>query len=135
MTRTTCAAPGCRRIANDGRWCPDHVDLAGLPPPPTAGQWAGGSERQSEEARQLAGVIADLGSVPTLEAEIGAVRLVLDRLLLEETDLSRLVTGVARLAGVTVQAVRAERAAAESPQGRLAGLLDELLDGLDDEGG
>jgi hypothetical protein len=43
---------------------------------------------------------------PGLEAEVGAVRVALVRLLEEEGDASRLATGIARLAGVAVQAAR-----------------------------
>ncbi len=50
----------------------------------------------------LHGAAADAG----LEAEIGALRLALVRLLEEERDPSRLAAGVARVAGVAVQAAR-----------------------------
>lgn len=50
----------------------------------------------------LRGAAADSG----LEAEIGALRLALARLLQEEDDPSRLASGIARVAGVSVQAAR-----------------------------
>jgi hypothetical protein len=52
--------------------------------------------------RTLQGAAADAG----LEAEIGALRLTLIRLLHEEHDPSRLAASVARIAGVAVQAAR-----------------------------
>jgi hypothetical protein len=52
--------------------------------------------------RTLRGAAADAG----LEAEVGALRLALIRLLQEEQDPSRLAAGVARVAGVAVQAAR-----------------------------
>lgn len=50
----------------------------------------------------LRGAAADTG----LEAEIGALRLALVRLLNEERDPSRLAAGVSRVAGVAIQAAR-----------------------------
>lgn len=55
----------------------------------------------------LRGAATDSG----LDAEIGALRLALARLLQEERDPSRLATGVARVAGVAVQAVRLRQSA------------------------
>ncbi len=52
--------------------------------------------------RTLRGAAADV----SLEAEIGALRLTLVRLLNEERDPSRLAAGVSRVAGVAVQAAR-----------------------------
>lgn len=52
--------------------------------------------------RTLRGAAADTG----LEAEIGALRLALVRLLNEEHDPSRLAAGVSRIAAVAVQAAR-----------------------------
>lgn len=52
--------------------------------------------------RTLRGAAADTG----LEAEIGALRLTLVRLLNEEHDPSRLAAGVSRVASVAVQAAR-----------------------------
>lgn len=45
-----------------------------------------------------------------LEAEIGALRVALLRLLQEERDPSRMAAGVARVAGVALQALRAQQA-------------------------
>jgi hypothetical protein len=50
----------------------------------------------------LRGAAAD----PGLDAEIGALRVALARLLEDERDASRLAAGVARVAGVAVQAAR-----------------------------
>jgi len=45
-----------------------------------------------------------------LEAEIGALRVALLRLLQEERDPSRMATGIARVAGVALQAFRQQQA-------------------------
>lgn len=70
----------------------------------------------------LRGAAADSG----LEAEIGALRLALARLLQEERDPSRLATGVARVAGVAVQAVRL-RQHADGQGDALQELMSEAL--------
>lgn len=69
----------------------------------------------------LRGAAADDG----LEAEIGALRLALARLLQEEGDPSRLATGVARVAGVAVQAARLRRVPGAGDE-----LREALLQGL-----
>lgn len=69
----------------------------------------------------LRGVLGGAAADEGLEAEIGALRLALARLLQEEEDPSRLATGVARVAGVAVQAARLRR---------LPGAGDALRDAL-----
>jgi hypothetical protein len=70
----------------------------------------------------LRGAAADAG----LEAEIGALRLALARLLREEGDPSRLAAGVARVAGVAVQAARLR----QGTDGDRQELRESLLRGL-----
>jgi hypothetical protein len=73
----------------------------------------------------LRGAAADAG----LEAEIGALRLALARLLQEEGDPTRLAAGVARVAGVSVQAARLRLSGEGSPddiRGALVKVLAEF---------
>lgn len=73
--------------------------------------------------RTLHGAAADTG----LEAEIGALRLTLVRLLNEERDPSRLAAGVSRVAAVAVQAARLRNA----PEADVAEIRTALLRELD----
>jgi hypothetical protein len=66
----------------------------------------------------LRGAAAD----PGLDAEIGALRLALARLLEEERDASRLASGVARVAGVAVQAARLRQGSGVEAEGMQAAL-------------
>ncbi len=62
-----------------------------------------------------------------LEAEIGALRVALLRLLQEERDPSRMAAGIARVAGVALQALRLQQAgSAGAPELRLV-VVQELL--------
>ena len=54
--------------------------------------------------------IAQAGATSDLSGEIGVLRVVLARLLLEEEDPARLAQGAARVAGALVQVARAQRA-------------------------
>jgi hypothetical protein len=65
----------------------------------------------------------------TLEAEIGALRVALAKLLNEEDDPSRLAAGVSRVAGVAVQAARLRNSASadgESLRSAMLRALDEV---------
>jgi hypothetical protein len=74
--------------------------------------------------------IDSAGAERGLSNEIGLLRLVLVRLLSEEPDPSRLAQGVARVAGVLVQAARAQRTisgeSAESLLEAVAQILNEF---------
>jgi hypothetical protein len=63
--------------------------------------------------------LAELAGERTLTVEIGALRLMLLRLLAEDGDVGRLAGYVARVAGVAVQAAKA--------QGEIAGEDDDPL--------
>jgi hypothetical protein len=76
----------------------------------------------------LRGAAEDAG----LEAEIGALRLVLVRLLEEEQDPSRLAAGVARVAGVAVQAARL-RQGGEAEMEEMRAVLLRGLEALEAE--
>jgi len=127
---TRCAAMGCGRfVRRDDRWCVQHRqdDDRG---PPDEERFADevGSLFRERLARgdyrslldpELWEVIATAGAERGLTNEIGVLRMVLMRLVLEERDPSRLAQNTARIAGVLVQAERAQRA-----------LSGELADGL-----
>ncbi len=123
MERRRCSAPGCGRfVARDAAWCRRHQALRG------EALGAGDEERQrSRDAFRsrlasgdyqrlldddLHAVIAQAAAERGLAGEIGALRVVLARLLLEEDDLTKLVAGAARLVSATTQAARAQRAIA-----------------------
>jgi hypothetical protein len=80
---------------------------------------------------KLKDVIAQAAAERGLTDEIGALRVVLARLLLEEEDLSRLVNGVSRLTSVTVQASRAQRAIAGEMADGLTEAIAQILAELD----
>jgi hypothetical protein len=76
-------------------------------------------------------VIAQAAAERGLADEIGALRVVLARVLVEEDDLSKLVAGVSRLASVTVQAARAQRAIAGEQADGLTEAIAQILAELD----
>lgn len=71
-----------------------------------------------------------------LADEIGALRVTLARLLVEEPDATRLAAAVARVAGVAVQAIRTQQAiggeGGPADEAALTALLCRLLGELDD---
>jgi hypothetical protein len=67
-----------------------------------------------------------------LDAEVGALRLALVRLLEEERDPSRLAAGIAKVAGVSVQAARL-RQSADADADDLRTLLERGVAKLDAE--
>jgi hypothetical protein len=67
-----------------------------------------------------------------LTVEIGALRLVLVRLLQEEADTTRLAGYAARVAGVAVQAVKAQHAIQGDAGEDTADILSRMLLGADD---
>jgi hypothetical protein len=81
---------------------------------------------------RLKEVIAQAAIERGLADEIGALRVVLARLLLEEDDLSKLVSGVARLASVTVQAARAQRTIVGEVGDGLADAINQFLAELEE---
>lgn len=81
--------------------------------------------------------VARAAADPGLDDEIGALRVTLARLLLEEADAARLATAVARLAQVAVQAARVRRSLATEEPDLIAAMLRRLdeEDEEDDEDG
>jgi hypothetical protein len=59
--------------------------------------------------RQLRRALREASAIPDLDAEIGALRLTLIRLLQEESDPSRLASSVARLGAVAAHISRLRR--------------------------
>lgn len=75
----------------------------------------------------LGTVLAEAASERSLVDEIGALRVTLARLLVEEDDVGRLATNVARVAAVAVQAARAQAAiGAERPEDVAAAVVRTL---------
>ena len=62
-----------------------------------------------------------------LSEELGALRVVLARLLTEEQDLAKLAAGVARLAGVAAQVARARKAVGGDADDAFNAAWDEFL--------
>jgi len=83
----------------------------------------------------LAAVLAEAAAERGLADEIGALRVTLARLLVEETDASRLATAVARVAGVAVQAAREQRAITGEGGDGWDAVVAQVLAELDGEGG
>jgi hypothetical protein len=125
MAQGRCAATGCGRFAGRGEtFCRRHREedeASGRAPP---GVEVGGDGGRAADFRErLAGgdyrallgpgvwsAIAQAGAAADLRGEIGLLRVVLARLLLEEDDPARLAQGTARVAGALVQAARAQHA-------------------------
>ena len=100
-----CAHPGCRAWAMRGHdFCRAHRSGAREPPSPATALLR---ERLEE---RIAATLAQAGSAQSLAEEIGALRLVLARVLAEEDDPARLATSIPRIVDAVVRAVRAQRA-------------------------
>lgn len=72
---------------------------------------------------QAAAMVAEQG----LLDELGALRIVLARLVMEEQDLTRLATNVTRVAHVAVQAARAQRVISGAAAEGLTNALTQVL--------
>ncbi|HEV2066320.1 MAG TPA: hypothetical protein VGR08_05750 [Thermomicrobiales bacterium] len=79
---------------------------------------------------QAAAMVAEQG----LLDELGALRIVLARLVMEEQDLSRLATNVTRVAHVAVQAARAQRVISGATAEGLTNALTQVLIEINPEG-
>ena len=126
-----CSAPGCGRFVAKGmHLCRRHQGESALedrgPPQRDPDELAerfrerlrGGDYRALLEPA-LWEAIASAGAERGLANEIGALRVVLARLLAEESDPGRLAQNAARVTAVLVQATRAQHA-----------LTGEMADGL-----
>ena len=141
-----CEADGCGRFVRAGmRHCRRHAGAgsdsdADADSDADRGGW-GEEEEASELFRrrlaageyrglygpELAAVLAEAGAERGLDDEIGALRVTLARLLVEERDPSRLAAAVARVAGIAVQAARVRQAMGGESAPSLGGLLARLL--------
>lgn len=99
-----CAVPGCRAWAMRGHEvCRAHRDWGREPP-------AGEAALRARLEERIAAVLAQAGGAQSLAEEIGALRLVLARVLAEEDDPARLAASIPRIVDAVVRAVRAQRA-------------------------
>jgi hypothetical protein len=131
-----CAARGC------GRWTRAHETFCSRhgQEPESARDDDGRDRLTMFRARLAAGdydallgpglreILRGAAADPGLEAEIGALRLALARLLEEERDASRLASGVARVAGVAVQAARLRQGSGAETEGMQASLRRVLAE-------
>ena len=133
-----CAARGCGRWTRAGE---EHCRRHGQDHD-TAGDGDADDDRLATfRSRLVAGdydavlspglreVLRGAAADPGLDAEIGALRLAMVRLLDEERDASRMAAGVARVAGVAVQAARLRQgsdAGADEMQTILRRVLEEI---------
>ena len=86
-------------------------------------------------AAPVRATITGAARAPGLEDEIGMLRLVMVRLLVEEDDLAKLVGGMARLSTAITQATRLRRAIGAEATSDLLDTLTRVLNDLDDEPG
>src|SRR5215216_4139658 len=120
MGAKRCAAPGCGRFVSwSARWCARHAGLPGdaIGEPDALDERAAEFERRLAlgEYRQLFGevlreIIEQAAEKPGLADEIGVLRVVLVRLMVEERDPKQLAASVSRVARVAIEAARAQRA-------------------------
>ncbi|MCM8749462.1 hypothetical protein NET02_09910 [Thermomicrobiaceae bacterium CFH 74404] len=112
--RRRCARPGCRAWAMRGHdFCRMHRTGGREPPSRDEALLRGRLEER------IAAMLEQAGSAQSLAEEIGALRLVLARVLAEEDDPERLATSIPRIVDTVVRAVRAQRA--------LSGVMAEHL--------
>ena len=110
-----CVARGCGRWIRAGAaFCARH----GMGPETGSDEDGGGDRLAAFRARLAAGDadalvgpelragLRGVGAEPGVDAEVGALRVALARLLEEEGDATRLAAGIARVAGVAMQAAR-----------------------------
>lgn len=110
-----CEQPGCGRFVRAGAaWCARHREVDDEAAAPGSG-----FRRRLEAAsyRELVGealgvVLTQAAADRSLGDEIGALRVTLARLLVEEDDIGKLAANVARVAAVAVQAARVQSAIA-----------------------
>lgn len=81
----------------------------------------------------LTSVIQQAAAEPGLDGEIGMLRVVLARLLVEEADPAKLAAGAARIAHVAVQAARARHTLQGDQAGNLTEAITQILTELDGE--
>lgn len=125
-----CARPGCRAWAMRGHeYCRAHRSGGREPPSSTE------ARLRARLEERIAAVLAQAGSAQSLAEEIGALRLVLARVLAEEDDPARLAASIPRIVDTVVRAVRAQRAlSGVQAQGLTEALTQVLIElGLGEE--
>lgn len=156
-TRARCTAAGCTNFARPrSAFCAAHKALA---PPGRADGGAGGRAEEpdaptGEEAERrrraaafrarveagdyrglfggkLGGLMAQAAEEQGVGDELGALRFVLARLLAEEEDPVVLAKSVARIASVSIQAARAQRAITGQLAEGLTEAITQILTELD----
>ncbi|MGI8977064.1 MAG: hypothetical protein ACR2GS_10120 [Thermomicrobiales bacterium] len=144
MTAHRCQASGCGRFVRAGSsFCGKHNPLSDVAVALAdqselrskfrerveRGDYAGlFDDHLSQVMRQAATAVAERG----LTDEIGALRYVLARLLMEEDDLTKLAANVTRVTSVAVQAARAQRAISGEVAQGLTSALTQILTELDE---
>lgn len=144
MTAHRCEAPGCGRFVRAGAsFCAKHdpmdeVDDVLARQPELRSRFRERLEQGeytalfddhlSKVLHQAATAVSERGLID----EIGALRLVLARLLMEEDDLTKLASNVTRVASVAVQAARAQRAISGDVAQGLTSALTQILTELDE---
>ena len=145
MAVNRCAAPGCGRFARrDQRYCGRHDAAMAVMTPAVddlevaPNEWAVEFQRRlaTGDYRELFGaamaeLIEQAAAERGLTDEIGILRIVLARVLLEEHDPSQLAESVSRVAGVAIQAARAQRVIDGTAADSVSELLTTVLIELD----
>ena len=149
MGAKRCAAPGCGRFVARGKaGCARHPEAAAV-----LDGWDGLiepiepivlDERAAEFERRLARgeyrhlfgevlreIIRQAANEPGLADEIGVLRIVLARLLVEESDPKHLAASVSRVAAVAIQAARAQRAISGAQADGLTDAITRILIEMD----
>lgn len=134
MRRDRCAIAGCLNYAAPKRdRCSAHRDTVELP----SGDAEAVAFRVALDGghyRAMLGSLADDIRLAAEESgvsnEIGVLRLVMAKLLAEETDPAKLSSGIAKIAGVIIQAQRAQHTlsgqSADTLTDAVATILEEL---------
>ena len=146
MGAKRCAAPGCGRfVARGNAGCARHADMAtALAHPIELMGTIELDERAAEFERRLARgdyrhlfgevlreIIRQAANEPGLADEIGVLRIVLARLLVEESDPKHLAASVSRVAAVAIQAARAQRAITGAQADGLTDAITRILIEMD----
>ena len=134
-----CVAPGCGRFVARGTvWCRRHQGVDTLvdrgPPVDDVNDAAdrfrerlGRGDYRALLEPALWEAISSAGAERGLTNEIGSLRVVLARLLVEEVDPGRLAQNAARVAAVLVQAARAQHALSGEMAEGLAEAVTHIL--------
>jgi hypothetical protein len=94
-------------------------------------RWLEAASYHELRGEPLEAVLAQAAAERTLVDEVGALRITLTRLLLEEDDVGRLATSVARVAAVAVRAAQVRSATSTE---RTEDLQAQVLQSLVEQG-